>query len=34
MSLFSPIFREPSFTLEDVAVKGSGAATFDNFCAH
>jgi len=36
MSLFSPIFREPSksFTLEDVAVNGSGAATLDNIFSH
>jgi hypothetical protein len=32
MSFFSPIFREPSFTLEEVAVKGSGADKVDNFC--
>jgi hypothetical protein len=30
-NLFSPILREPSLILLDVDVKGSGAATLDNF---
>lgn len=30
-SLFSPTLREPSLILDELAVKGSGAATLDSF---
>ena len=30
-SLFSPTLRDPSLILEELAVNGSGAATFDSF---
>ena len=31
-SLFSPTFRVPSLMLDELEVKGSGAATFESFC--